>query len=101
MPQKVIRVTVSMRRSSDLVEVSVVDDETWNKIQQVIEKKLNVYLGEVAGKHSDVSVVFEPEDIEILSEDQNDCEVLTRLVRGHVGLYMTDSMIEALEESES
>lgn len=94
--ERVVRLTVSMRRSSDLVEVAVISDETWDKIQLAIEKGINVSLGEVAGKHSDVNVVFEPEDFEILSQDQNDCEVLKRLVRGHVGLYMIDSILEAL-----
>lgn len=98
MASKVIRIIVPMRRSADLVEVRVVNDEVWNKIEQVIKSKINVYLGEVAGKHSEVSLAFEDNNIEILSEDQNDCEVLMRLVGGHVGLYMVDAMCEALSE---
>jgi hypothetical protein len=103
--ERVIRISFEMRRSADLEEICVVDDEEWETIQKAKENGVSIYLGEVAGKHSEVTVTLDDDCLEVLSEDPKDAEVLNRLIGGHAGHYIVSAVLEAMEgwedESES
>ena len=74
---KFISWNIELYRSSDLDGCGIVSDLQWDYINSGIG---TLYLGEVAGKHSDVSVDLCDCNIEILSEDkdflQKMCDIL-------------------------
>ncbi len=61
-----------MSRSSNLEGLFISTEE---KVNEMMGKE--VYLGEVAGKHSEVIVTLGSDDIEIISDDANVIQVLS------------------------
>jgi len=84
---KVCRYVLEMRRSSDIEGVFYVSDDEWKMLQNISGSE--IYYGEIAGKHSDVTCEFNIDEVEILSEDEKDCEVFNRLV-GSAGFNFKD-----------
>jgi len=80
---KLLRFELCMSRSSDISGVFVVNDEQWESLCQLNGNK--VYLGEVAGKHSEVSFDFDVEDIEVLCEDNDFITKMVSMVGGNFG----------------
>ena len=88
MNYKLIKFYGYMRRSAALEVVEVVNEEDWNLIQKAIEEGKELYLGEIAGKHSDVTWTLEDEEMTILSEDQAEIDLFMKWIpEGHVGPF--------------
>lgn len=81
MQYKLIRFDGEMNRSADLEIVEIVNEEDWSLIQKAIEEGKELYLGEIAGKHSEVIWTLEADEIKVLSEDQDDIESFRRIAK--------------------
>ncbi len=60
---------------------------------------VNIYLGEVLGKHSEIQLKFTMKDFTVLTEDQNFIEQFVKLV-GQIGYNPFDSLPEEYEDDE-
>lgn len=58
----------------------------------------DLYFGEVLGKHSDVSVAFGPEDIELVTDDQDFVTKLVEIVGVHISGFNPISQYEQQKE---
>lgn len=88
MQYKLIKFYGYMRRSAALEVIEVVNEEDWNLIQRAISEGIELYLGEIAGKHSEVTWTLENEEMTILSEDQDEIELFRKWIPDcHVGPF--------------
>jgi hypothetical protein len=98
---KLIKLVLDMRRSSNLEGSFIVDDDEFKWLEALDGQE--VYLGEVAGKHSEVFFTFEVSDLEILSQDEREIEIIRRLLGNSFGFkwknYLFESLIERMYDS--
>ncbi len=59
------RYTIEMRRSSDISGVFVLTEDEHNQLKEL--EGVDINFGEISGKHSEVHVEFENDDIEVVS----------------------------------
>lgn len=57
-------------RQGALSGMFLLDEDEWTTLQGIISDGVDIYFGEVLGKHSEVICSIEPEDIEVLTADQ-------------------------------
>lgn len=57
-------------RMGDLEGHFILDDEQWILLQDIIKNKKEIYFGEVLGKHSEIFGVVAPEDITVITDNQ-------------------------------
>ena len=94
---RLYKLIIRMRRSADLTAVGVLDDEAWAQIQDHAGAEL--YFGEVAGKHSEVTWPLDPAALEILSEDETEIALFMKwFPAGGVGQIDVVNAIELLHE---
>lgn len=68
---RLIRFEFYCGRQGSLNGTFMLDEEGWDKLQNLIEAGDVVYFGEVLGKHSEVFGPIDPDDIEVVTEDQD------------------------------
>lgn len=62
--------------ADNLVLLRLISDEEWNRLPD----EFKVYLGEIAGKHSDEEVcISKAKDIKILADEDALCEAFNRM----------------------
>lgn len=83
-------------RRDGVVEGLFIAEET--DVENLIGK--NVYFGEILGKHSEVFGTIDKEDFEIISNDQELCDKLSRLTGGTLSGYNPFEYIEEDYEDE-
>jgi hypothetical protein len=88
---KLVKLVLGMRRSSDIEGSFIVDNDEWDWLESLDGNQ--IYLGEVAGKHSEVIFDFSLSDLEILSEDPKEIEIVQRLLGDSFGFHWKDYLI--------
>jgi hypothetical protein len=78
----IYKLNIDCGRMGQLDGVFIADK---SHVRTLIEKKIEVYWGEVLGKHSEVFGVIEPSEIIMVSEDPNAIKVIEdlRLTSGY------------------
>lgn len=69
------------RGGSNLIDISIIDDDQMQLIQEARTGKWDLYLGEVMGKHSEVEVNISDEEMvefEVLSDDAQELELFKK-----------------------
>jgi hypothetical protein len=64
----VYKISLDFGRMGDLSGLFV---EKAAHVKMLINENIEVYFGEVLGKHSEISATFNDKDIELLTEDEN------------------------------
>lgn len=95
--RRLIRVSEYIYRGCDIDSLFVADEAAWAKITKWCEAGNEVYFGEIAGKHSDVSVAFDLDDFKVMSEDQGFIDQFEKIV-GNFGVSILDRMCERCSE---
>jgi len=57
--------------------------EDKEKVEWLLRTKPEIYFGEIAGKHSDVSGVLDKDDIQMITDDPDELAVVSRLDLEH------------------
>ncbi len=79
--------------------IEVLNEEDMELLRQSVINRQNVYLGEIEGKHSEVSGVIEASDFEIISENLEEIVVFEKLLKGCFGAFcLMDAIREAIKE---
>jgi hypothetical protein len=55
----------------ELFSYEIVTKEEWECLKEAMKNGLNVYIGELAGKHSEVEFSLENGDFEFVTDDEN------------------------------
>lgn len=76
MPTGIYKLHIDMRRSSDLEGVFIAESED---VQALIESQIEIYFGEVAGKHSEIYGAIEAHEIILVSEEDAAIRVIREL----------------------
>lgn len=94
---RLYKLIIGMRRSADLTAVGVLDDEAWRKVQD--HAGADLYFGEVAGKHSEVTWTLDPAALEVLTENPTEIALFEKwFPGGHVGQIDVLNAIDMLHE---
>ncbi|MGG1440871.1 hypothetical protein ABE354_02200 [Brevibacillus laterosporus] len=85
--------------SLDLVAYEIITEDQWQVIQKAMKDKLSIYLGEMAGKHSEVEFQLEENDVELVTDDQNKIQFFKELFASNfIGNYsLVEKIFEKLE----
>lgn len=86
--KKLCRYVLEMRRSSNIEGVFVLTDEELDAVKEM--KGFEVRYGEISGKHSDVTCELHLEDIEILSDKEEEVAFFERILPHGAGFYFPD-----------
>lgn len=78
MSKKICRYVLQMGRSSDIEGVFIMTDEGLQCVREM--KGYEVHYGEISGKHSDVSAELDINDIEILSDKEEEVAFFERIL---------------------
>jgi hypothetical protein len=93
---KLIKYVEEMGRSSSLEGIFIVTDEEFKTLEQLDGQ--DIYLGEVSGKHSEVTITFEFDNVEILSEEESEINIVERLIGNDVGFRWRHYLLERVFE---
>lgn len=96
---KICKYVLGMHRSSDIEGVFLMSDEELN-----IAKELDgfeVYYGEIAGKHSEVSCTLHFEHIEVLSEKEEEVAFFKKILPHGAGFPFKDYWFNTDRASEA
>ncbi|QDX94609.1 hypothetical protein EEL30_21425 [Brevibacillus laterosporus] len=82
-----------------LVAYEIITEDQWQVIQKAMKDGLPIYLGEYAGKHSEVRFCLEENDVELVTDDQSKIQFFEEMFdSSFIGNY---SLVDKIfEESE-
>lgn len=94
--EAIYKLNVDCGRNGDLYGVFIAQKE---HVKALVEKEIEVYFGEVLGKHSEISGALDNKMLEMVSSDPNDVAVVRRLrlEHGHNPLEYACSQGQAKE----
>lgn len=87
-------------RNGTIESTEVITDDQMKYLEFAIEKEQDIYFGEVLGKHSEVVCPIRPQDLTILSEDQDRIDWLVKIAGMHIGgnVHLMGTVMGTLEE---
>jgi hypothetical protein len=68
---KLVKFNISCGRMGSLYGQRVYDDRDWKTLRWLIDNKIDVYFGEVLGKHSEIVCCIDDGDYKIVTENQD------------------------------
>lgn len=95
-PTRVIKWNLYFSRSAPLAATFLATDEDWRLIQA--SEGQDVYLGEVCGKHSEVSYVVRIKDFKVATEDPDEVKVFAKILPDGSGFDILSAIREVAEE---
>lgn len=98
MPTRVIKWSIWFRRGGSLESVIVATDGDWATIQEAVG--MEVCLGEVNGKHSDVHYSVDPKDFEVVTDIPSEVAVFAKVVPRGTGFSIMSILRDAVWEAE-
>jgi hypothetical protein len=86
--------------SRGFISVEVVNQDTLDKLKQLVEADFSFYEYETEGKHSESHVHLDDTDFVVISEDVNDIISFKRLFGDHLGNHnFSDYVLEKAYEN--
>jgi hypothetical protein len=85
-PAVVVRWTYYAGRGGDLVSMMVLTDDQWSALQRAAAGGDKVYLGEVCGKHSEVTATLKPEQFTVLTDNPEWASIVQKVIGRGMGL---------------
>jgi hypothetical protein len=85
-PDVVVRWTYYAGRGGDLKSVMLLTSDEWATLKQAAKDKAEVYLGEVCGKHSEVTALLRSEQFEVLTREPSEVAVVQKVIGDGSGL---------------
>ena len=93
---KLYRFTLSFYHSANLSGIFTVNDEEEKLLKELDGQ--NIYLGEVAGKHSEVTFDFAFDDLEFITDDYNVIEIIEKYIGKQSGFNWRYYLLEYPKE---
>lgn len=69
----VFKLNIKMRRSGNIEGIFIAEKE---QIEYLLSSKIEIYFGEIAGKHSEIFGSIGADDIKMISDDKNVIKVI-------------------------
>lgn len=99
--ERVVRWDMDMYRSADLTSIKAVNDTQWKRMQKAMADGVEVYLGEIAGKHSEVVETLGEGSIVVVTDVPEEVTVFKKLFPYGVGLDIMNAIEETTDYGES
>ncbi len=100
MKKTLIKYSHDCGRMGSLDSTEVIDENELRLLDFAIEQGIEIYFGEVLGKHSEVICEINAYNVTVLSEDQEKIEWLLSIAGKHIGgnVHLMYEVKEKLEE---
>jgi hypothetical protein len=98
-PTRVIKWRLDFWRSAPLTATFPATEEDWRLIQT--SEGQCVYLGEVSGKHSDISYIVSVADFEVVTEDPSEVKVFAKILPRGAGFGIISALREAATSADT
>lgn len=93
MATKIYQYRIECPRSSDICGTFLLTDRDLKAIVKKLEG-VEVYYGEVAGKHSEVYQIFQAKDLKMVSDKPEEVKLFKKLFKGGVGFDFKGHWLE-------